>query len=107
MRELTVEALILFIEKFGKIIYKKFKTIKEEDLKEYLSVIDDIFEKLKKLKKEKDFPRYIKDSIINLEEKRKNNFFTNKIYISQDSINLRMKILLQDYKDSLNINKKG
>jgi len=106
MRELTIEGLILFTEKFGRIIYKKIKTIKEEYLKEYLSVIDDIFEKLKKIKKEEGLSRYIKDSIINLEEKRKNNFLTNKIYISQDSINLRMKIELQDYKDSLNTNKK-
>ena len=106
IRELTIEGLILFTEKFGRIIYKKIKTIKEEYLKEYLSVIDDIFEKLKKIKKEEGLSRYIKDSIINLEEKRKNNFLTNKIYISQDSINLRMKIELQDYKDSLNTNKK-
>ena len=106
MRELTIEGLILFTEKFGRIIYKKIKTIKEEYLKEYLSVIDDIFEKLKNIKKEEGLSRYIKDSIINLEEKRKNNFLTNKIYISQDSINLRMKIELQDYKDSLNTNKK-
>ena len=106
MRELTIEGLILFTEKFGRIIYKKIKTIKEENLKEYLSAIDDIFEKLKKIKKEEGLSRYIKDSIINLEEKRKNNFLTNKIYISQDSINLRMKIELQDYKDSLNTNKK-
>ena len=101
MRELILEALILFTEKFGRIIYDQDSAIKEEDKEEYLLVINNIFKKLRKLKKEKDLSRYIKNNIINLEVNKKNNFLENKGHISQNDINLRIRLEMNDYKEYL------
>ena len=106
MRELALEALIVFTEKFGRIIYEQYSAIKEEDKEEYLLIINNIFKKLKKIKKEKDLSRYIKNNIINLELKRKNNFLENKGQISQNNINLRMRLELNDYKEYLKTGEK-
>ena len=100
MKELSIEGLILFTEKFGRIVYELDKEIKPEDKEEYQLTIDDIFKKLEKIKEEKDLPSNIKNNIINLEEKRKNNYLDIKEQLSQNDINLRIKNELKDYKDS-------
>ena len=122
LRELTIEAILVFTENFGRILYEEDKTIKAKDKEEYQAKIDDIFKKLAKIKEEKGLSGYIKFNIINLEEKRKNNFAMSKFdesqiaktkkqveeelesegQITQDSINKRMKNELKDYKNSLN-----
>ena len=122
LRELTIEAIIVFTEKFGRIIYEEDKTIKAKDKEEYQAQIDDIFKKLAKIKEEEGLVGYIKYGIVNLEEKRKHNFAMSKFdesqiaktkkqveeelenegQITQENINNRMKNELKDYKDSLN-----
>ena len=122
LRELTIEAIIVFTEKFGRIIYEEDKSIKAKDKEEYQAKIDDIFKKLEKIKEEKGLVGYIKYNIMNLEAKRKNNFAMSKFdesqiaktkkqveeelesegQITQDNINKRMKNELKDYKNSLN-----
>ena len=121
LRELTIEAIIVFTEKFGRIIYEEDKTLKAKDKEEYHAKIDDIFKKLAKIKEEKGLVGYIKYNIVNLEEKRKHNFAMSKFdesqiaktkkqveeelenegQITQDNINNRMKNELKDYRDSL------
>ena len=121
LRELTIEAIIVFTEKFGRIIYEEDKSIKAKDKEEYQAKIDDIFKKLEKIKEEKGLVGYIKYNIMNLEAKRKNNFAMSKFdqsqiaktkkqvekelenegQITQDNINERMKNELKDYKDSI------
>ena len=49
LRELTIEAIIVFTEKFGRIIYEEDKSIKAKDKEEYQAKIDDIFKKLEKI----------------------------------------------------------
>jgi hypothetical protein len=122
LKESTIEAIIKFADKFGRIIYEEEKNMNGKDKEEFKLQIDDIFKKLEKIKEEPGLAGYIKYSIINLEEKRKNNFAMSKFdesqiaktkkqveeelesegQITQDSINKRLKNELKDYKNSLN-----
>ena len=122
LKELTVEAIIAFTEKFGRILYEEDKSIKQADKELFQSKIDNIFKKLAKIKEEPSLPGYIKYNIINLEEKRKNNFALSKFdesqiaktkkevekelekegRITQENINERMKKELKRYKESHN-----
>ena len=121
LKELTIEAIIVFTEKFGRIVYEEEKTMKQKDKEEFKSKIDDIFKKLEKIKEEPGLVGYIKYGIINLEEKRKENFAMSKFdesqiaktkkevekelenegQITQENINQKMKKELKVYKESL------
>ena len=70
LRELFIEALIVFTENFGRIIYEQEKKITEKDKEEYQANINDIFKKLEIIKEEKGLAEYIKNSIMNLKEKK-------------------------------------
>ena len=113
--------MIVFTEKFGRIVYEEEKTMKQKDKEEFNSKIDDIFKKLEKIKEEPGLVGYIKYGIINLEEKRKDNFAMSKFdesqiaktkkevekelenegQITQDNINQKIKKELKVYKESL------
>ena len=123
LKEITIEAMIVFTEKFGRIIYEEEKSMKQKDKEEFNSKIDDIFKKLEKIKEEPGLAGYIKYGIINLEEKRKENFAMSKFdesqiaktkkevekelenegQITQDNINQKMKKELKVYKESLEV----
>jgi hypothetical protein len=119
MKELILETLIVFLENFARIIYEEQELIKQNDLELFFSKIDNCLKKLAKIKKESDIPGFIKYRIINLEEKRKNNFVSNKSEkfeittmikeinqkskiegkLTQEDINKRMKKELYNYKE--------
>ena len=123
LRLIYLEAIIIFTDQFGTLVSqfqeknKKSKDSKDEN--NFKEKIDEIFKKLEKIKDEKNLPGHIKYKIINLIEKRKNNYkktqyeeflnaksrkevekeIENKEQITQEVINDRMKKGLEDYKD--------
>ena len=122
LKESTIEAIIKFADKFGRIIYEEEKNMNGKDKEEFKLQIDDIFKKLEKIKEEPGLAGYIKYSIINLEEKRKRNFalsefeqsqiaktkkellekeLEKKGQITQDNINEKIKKEIKMYKDDL------
>ena len=120
LRNITLEAITRFAENFGRIVYEE-KSIKAADKEAYNKVLDGIFIQLEKIKDEPGIAGKLKFGIINLLEKRKNNFAMSKFdqsliaktkeqvekelesegKITQDNINRKMIEELKDYKESL------
>ena len=119
LKLIFIEAIVLFTDKFGTLVHSQEKKIALDDAKEFKERIDEIFQKLDIIKDEKGLPGHIKYLIINLIEKRKNNYKESKVEesrrlkskkeleqklekqeeITQDNINDQMKKGLSDYKD--------
>ena len=118
LKEITLEAIIVFSENFGRIIYEE-KTMKLQDKEEFNKKLDEVFAKLEKIKDEPNLVGYIKYNIVNLLEKRKNNFAMSKFdesliaktkeqvekemenegKITQENINQKIKKELKEYKE--------
>ena len=118
LKELTIEAIIIFSENFGRIVYEE-KKMKESDKQFFNEALDDIFSKLEKIMNEPSLVGYIKYNILNLLEKRKNNFALSKFdesliaktkeqvekelesegQITQENINEKIKKELKNYKE--------
>ena len=119
LKLINIEAIVIFTDQFGSLVHSQEKKIDSKDAKAFKESIDDIFQKLDKVKDETGLPGYIKYKIINLIEKRKNNYqrtkyeeymiakskkevekeIENQDQITQDTINEKMKRGLTDYKD--------
>ena len=119
LKLINIEAIVIFTDQFATLVHSQEKKIATEEAKKYKESIDEIFRKLEKLKDEKDFPGYIRFKIINLIEKRKNNYQISKLeeyrkaksrreveqeienegQITQEIINDKIKKGLNDYKE--------
>ena len=85
---INIQAIIIFIDKFGTLmqIEKQKETKKEKNSKNNINnnlqlfekTISDSFEKLEKIQKDNKIPGYIRCSIINLIEKKNNNYELSK-----------------------------
>ena len=118
-KQINLEAIIKFTDRFGTLIHNKTKKKTTEEGKNFLKFLDEVFEKLEKIKDEPGLVGKIKYLIINLIEKRKNNYQQsnfeksiiakskkevekekeNEGQITQDSINEKMGKELANYKD--------
>ena len=114
-----MQAVVIFTEQFGSLVYSQEKKIDSKEAETFKENIGTIVQKLDQVKDDKGLPGYIKYSIINLIEKRKNNYQMTKYQkyldakskkevekeleeqdkITQDDINEKMKKGLSDYKD--------
>jgi len=121
LREITLEAIIIFTDRFASLIHQEEKNDKIKNIKEFSEKIDETFKKLEDIKNEKGLVGHIKYKIINLIEKRSNDFAMSKFeeselakskkelqkqaeiegQISQDDINERIKKELNVYKNCL------
>jgi len=119
LKLINLEAIVIFTDQFGSLVHSQEKKIDSKDAKSFKERIDEIFQKLDKIKDEPGLPGYIKYKIINLIEKRKNNYqktkyeeymiakskkevekeLENQEQITQDTINEKMKRGLTDYRD--------
>ena len=79
LRLINIEAIVIFTDEFGTLVHSQEKKKEKEENKKFKENIDEIFQKLDKLKDEKGIPQYIYYKIINLIEKRKNNYKKSKI----------------------------
>ena len=115
LKEITLEAIIIFSENFGRIVYEE-KKMKAADKQQFNKVLDDIFQKLENIMNEPGLVGHIKYNIYNLLEKRKNNFALSKFDESliaktkeevekesenetQENINEKIKKELKIYKE--------
>ena len=74
---INIEAIIIFLDKFGSLMHKEKEPNKEKRIKENLYIkekIKETFEKLEKIKDEEIIPGHIKYLIINLIKKKENNY---------------------------------
>ena len=78
MKLINIEELIIFIDRFGTLTFMEKNKINSKKKNELNEKIEDIFTKLEKIKNESKFPEYIKYKIINLIEKKKNNYQKSK-----------------------------
>ena len=116
-----LQAIIIFTDKFGTLIYSIKQKLNENDFKEYNNCLDEIIKKLENIQKENNFSGKIKYLLINLIEKRKNNFtkylYEENMYAKsksdiekelknyqtkQDQINEKILKELKDYKEYIN-----
>ena len=119
LKLINLQAIVIFTDQFGSLVHAQEKKIDSKDAKAFKESIDKIFQKLDQVKDDQSLPGYIYYSIINLIEKRKNNYqmskheeymiaksrkevekeLENQDQITQENINDRMKKGLIDYKD--------
>ena len=97
LRLVILEAIIIFTERFSLLVHFQEKKIDPKELYAFKDNIDEIFQKLYKIKDELNVPEFIKNKIINLIEAEKQ--LINKEQIDQDTINERMKRGLSDFRD--------
>ena len=80
LKLLNIQTIIIFIDKFGSLIQNEKENKKEKNKKEKESNINfeekikETFDKLEKIKEDKNIPGHIKYSIINLIIKKENNY---------------------------------
>ena len=119
LKLINIQAIVIFTDQFGTLVHSQGKKIDSKDAKAFKDSIEDIFVKLEKIKDEKGLPGHIKYSIINLIEKKKNNYQRSKLeeyriakskkeveqeienqeQINQDYINDKIKKDLSEYRD--------
>jgi hypothetical protein len=119
LKLINIQAIVIFTDQFGTLVHSQGKKIDSKDAKLFKDNIEEIFQKLEKIKDEKGLPGHIKYSIINLIEKRKNNYQKSKLeeyriakskkeveqelenqdQITQDNINDIIKKGLREYRD--------
>ena len=80
LKLLNIQTIIIFIDKFGSLIQNEKENKKEKNKKEkdsninFEEKIKETFDKLEKIKEDKNIPGHIKYSIINLIIKKENNY---------------------------------
>ena len=119
LKLINLQAIVIFTDQFGSLVHAQEKKIDSKDAKLFKESIDKIFQKLDQVKDDQNLPGYIYYSIINLIEKRKNNYqmskheeymiaksrkevekeLENQDQITQENINDKMKKGLIEYKD--------
>ena len=78
LKLIILQEIVIFTEQFGSFIHSKELIMDQNDAKLYKDFIDNIFQKLEKIEDESSLPGNIYYSIINLIEKRKNNYQMSK-----------------------------
>ena len=87
LKNIYIEAIIIFTEEFEKMINSQKSKMNEKEEKEYTDSINEIFKKLEIIKDEVT-EKYIKHKIMNLIEKRKNDYQKTKfeLYLEQQKL---------------------
>ena len=115
LKSIYIEAIIIFVEQFEKIIHSQESKMEKKEVEEYTEKIEEIIKKLEQIKNEVK-EKYLKHKIMNLIEKRKKDYQKSKfeIYLeeklkhepgvnnggkrfNQDIINTRIQKGLNDY----------
>ena len=106
LKLIYAQAIVLFTDKFGSLVNSE-KSKKSEETENFKKKIEDIFEKLEKIKNDKDLPSHIKYIIINLIEKKNNNYEESKFEKSlrakskkelEEELELKEKIIKEEIK---------
>jgi len=74
LKLIHVESIVIFTDKFGSLVHSGKNNMKSEEIKLFKKKLEEIFEKLEKVKNDKELRGHIKYLIINLIEKKKNNY---------------------------------
>ena len=74
LKLIHLESIILFTDKLGTLIHSEKIITKQETIKLNKQKIEEIIQKLEIIKDDKEIPGYIRYLIINLMEKKKNNY---------------------------------
>ena len=74
LKLIHVESIVIFTDKFGSLVHSEKNNMKFEEIKLFKKKLEEIFEKLEKVKNDKELRGHIKYLIINLIEKKKNNY---------------------------------
>ena len=127
LKLINLEGIVILIDKFGTLMNSQLIKINEIELRDFEKKIDDYIEKLELIQSKENIPGFIKYKIINLIEKKKANWketiFEKNIHakgkdeirkeyeesqkstqsskISQEEINEKIKIDLNNWKDSI------
>ena len=93
LRLIFAKSIVHFTDKFGSLIQSEKKNIQSEETQKFKDSIEEIFIKLEKIKNDKDIPGHIKYLIINLIEKKNNNFRESKF---EKSLNAKSRKELEE-----------
>ena len=78
LKLIHAQAIVLFSDRFGAIINEEKNILKPDEVKKFKDKIEEIFKKLEIMKNDEELPGHIKYLIINLIEKKKNNYQESK-----------------------------
>ncbi len=107
LKLIHAQAIVLFIDRFGVIINAEKNNLKPDEVKKYKDKIEEIIKKLEIMKNDEELPGHIKYLIINLIEKKKNNYQESKF---EKSLKAKSKKEVEEElqnKDNNNNNEKN
>ena len=78
LKLINLEAIVILMDKFGTLLKNSESKMKKEDLNNFKTKIDEYIEHLDQVQKEGKIPGYIKYKIINLIERKKDNWVESK-----------------------------
>ena len=78
LKLINLEAIVILMDKFGTLLKNSESKMKKEDLNNFNTKIDEYIEHLDQVQKEGKIPGYIKYKIINLIERKKDNWVESK-----------------------------
>ena len=78
LKPILVESILNFTDNFGTLIHLEKRIKKSEEVASSKKKLEEFFNKLETIKNDKELPGHIKYLIINLIEKKKNNFKASK-----------------------------
>ena len=78
LKAIYIEAIIMFVEEFEKLIHSHESKMPEKEAEEYSEKVEEIIKKLEQIKDEVK-ERYLKNKIIKLIERRKKNYEKTKL----------------------------
>ena len=104
LKLIFAQSIIHLTGKFGTLIHSEKKNIKSEETQKFKENIEKIFIKLEKIKNDKDLPGHIKYQIINLIEKKKNNYKESKF---EKSLKAKSKKELEEELEKKDIEKES
>ena len=78
LKLINLEAIVILMDKFGTLLKNSESKMKKEDLDNFNIKIDEYIQHLDQVQKEGKIPGYIKYKIINLIERKKDNWVESK-----------------------------
>ena len=88
LKLINLEAIVILMDKFGTLLKNSESKMKKEDLDNFNKKIEEYLEKLDIVQKEGKIPGYIKYKIINLIERKKDNWVESKFQKSIEAKSL-------------------
>ena len=96
LKSIFAETIVFYVDNFGNLIHNEEENLKPEDISKYKEKLEENIKKLEIIKEDKSIDGHIKYLIINLINKKENNYKKTKF---EESLIVKSKKELQEEKE--------